>query len=367
VTRRTATLFLSGVLLGALVGGAAGGLVGPLRDGAVVDLRRGAEPSAQPAPTVVPELVGAGAVVDVVREVGPSVVTVVQKNASGRAVGSGSGFVIDAARGHIVTNSHVVSTQRGDVGAAFDVIFADDRTVPARLVGRDPETDVAVLQVEAQGLKAATLGDSDEVPVGATVVAIGSALGDFKNSVTSGVLSGKGRRFRSESDPNVFLEDLVQTDAAISPGNSGGPLIWAATKQIIGMNTLVVREPGSEGLGFAISSNTVRQIADEIARSGAVVRGKLGISYQLIGARAAQSLGLPAGTNGVLLAQIVPGSPAAQAGLRPNDVVTKVNDTQIDFEHPLPTVMLKFRPGDRVRLAIIRDGRPQAVDVTLGR
>lgn len=367
MTRRPATLFLSGVLIGALVGGAAGGVVGSLREVAVVNLGPGVEQSARPTATVVPEPVGTGGVVEVVREVGPSVVTVVQKNASGRAIASGSGFVIDAARGHIVTNSHVVSTQRGEVGAAFDVIFADDRTVAARLVGRDPETDVAVLQVDAQGLKAAALGNSDEVPVGATLVAIGSALGDFKNSVTTGVLSGKGRRFRSESDPNVFLEDLVQTDAAISPGNSGGPLIWAATKQIIGMNTLVVREPGSEGLGFAISSNTVRQIADELIRSGAVVRGKIGISYQLISARSAQSLGLPPGTSGVLLAQVLPGSPAAQAGLRPSDVVTKVNDAQIDFEHPLPTLMLKFRPGDRVRLAIIRDGRPQTVDVTLGR
>jgi S1-C subfamily serine protease len=360
------------LLVGALVGGAAGGVVGgslgpravapPGESGGQVTL-----PTATPLASLPVDAQGSGQVVDAVRELAPAVVTVVQKS-GGRAAASGSGFVIDAARGYVVTNSHVVSTQSGGAGAAFDVIFSNDRTVEGRLVGRDPETDVAVLQVEASGLslKAAPLGNSDEAPVGSTVVAIGSALGDFKNSVTAGVLSAKGRRFPDRIN-NIFLEDLLQTDAPISPGNSGGPLIWAAAKQVIGINTLVVREEGSEGLGFAVSSNTVRQIAEELIRSGRVERGRIGIGYQIVTSRAAQSLGLPAQASGVLVTQVQAGSPAASAGLRQNDVITKVNDQAIDEEHPLATMLLRFRAGDKVRLTVFRDGREQVVEVTLGR
>ncbi len=308
-----------------------------------------------PLAPAVPSGPAEGPVVEAVRDLAPAVVTVVQRSGT-RDVGSGSGFIIDA-RGYIATNSHVVSTQQGGAGAAFEVIFSDDKRVPARLVGRDPETDVAVLQIDPAGrsLKIAPLGNSDQVPVGATVVAIGSALGDFRNSVTAGVLSGKGRRF-PEVSSQIFLEDLLQTDAPISPGNSGGPLIWASTRQVVGMNTLVVRETGSEGLGFAVSSNTVRQIAEELIRSGRVERGLIGIGYQL-NARAA----------GVTVTQVQPGSAGAAAGLRQGDVLTNVNGQVIDGEHPLKTIMLRFRPGDRVRLTVVRDGREQQIEVTLGR
>ncbi|HEX4743189.1 MAG TPA: trypsin-like peptidase domain-containing protein [Candidatus Limnocylindria bacterium] len=356
------------LLIGALIGGVAGGFVGAGLG------TRVAGPAAEPftgLPTA-PPVQGGGAVaaesavVEVVRELGPAVVTVVQKSGN-REVGSGSGFVLDAS-GHIATNSHVVSNPQGGAGSAFDVIFADDTRASARLVGRDPETDVAVLKVDPGGrqLKVAPLGNSDQIPVGATVVAIGSPLGEFKNSVTSGVLSGKGRRFPEESG-QIFLEDLLQTDAPISPGNSGGPLIWAAAKQVVGINTVVRRDPGAEGLGFAVSSNTVRQIAEELIRTGRVERGLIGISYQQLTPRAATSIGLPSTVSGVLITQVIAGSPAVQAGLRPGDVVTKVNDQVIDAEHPLKSLMLKFRPGDRVRLTVYRDGREQVIEVTLGR
>ena len=304
--------------------------------------------------TAAPGSLGDGSAVEAVRELAPAVVTVVQKSGS-RDVGSGSGFIIDP-RGYIATNSHVVSNQRGGAGTAFEVIFVDDRRVSARLVGRDPDTDVAVLQIDPAGrsLKVAPLGNSDEVPVGSTVVAIGSALGDFRNSVTAGVLSGKGRRFPAVNS-QIFLEDLLQTDAPISPGNSGGPLIRAATRQVVGMNTLVVREPGSEGLGFAVSSNTVRQITEELIKSGRVERGFIGIGYEL-NPRAA----------GVTISQVQSGSAGATAGLRPGDVITKVNGQVIEAERPLKTIMLRFRPGDRVRLSVVRDGRQQEIEVTLG-
>jgi S1-C subfamily serine protease len=360
---RVAALLLVGVLIGGISGGAA-----------ATYLASRTAPRATEAPTTSPStlpIVSAAPVtgtldqvtVGVVQELLPSVVTVINYGSSGQPQGSGSGFLIDAQRGYIITNNHVVEDARtADAGASFDVVFSDDRKVSAKLVGRDPATDVAVLQVQAQGLKAAVLANSDDVPIGATVVAIGSPLGEFQNTVTQGIVSAKGRRVAESQQ--VVLEDLIQTDAAINPGNSGGPLIWAATHQVVGVNTLVASN--ATGLGFAISSNTVRQIADELIRNGRVVRGFIGIQYQQLTTRQAAQLGLPSGTSGIIVTQVVPGSPADQVKIRSNDIVTKVNDQAIDAEHPLPSVMVKFRPGDRVKLTFIRDGKEQTVDMTLG-
>jgi serine protease Do len=320
-------------------------------------------PSA-PTVSVVPGT-GNDQVVVVVRELLPSVVTVINKLESGQPQSSGSGFVIDATRGYVVTNNHVVENVRdAGSGASFDVVFSDDRKVEAKLVGRDPQTDIAVLQVPAQDLRAAALGNSDQVPVGSTVVAIGSPLGEFQNTVTAGIVSAKGRRVAETA--TIFLEDLVQTDAAINQGNSGGPLIWVATRQVIGMNTLVARTSGAEGLGFAVSSNTIRQIADELIRTGRVVRGFIGIQYAQLTRQVAVQLGLPAGTQGILVTGVVAGSPAQQAGLRINDVITKVNEQALDPDHPLQSLMVRFRPGDKVTLTLIRDGQQRTADVTLG-
>jgi 2-alkenal reductase len=346
------------------VGAVATSCLGPQVAGSPSPSAAGAPLPPAPTVSVVPGT-GNDQVVAVVQELLPSVVTVINKLPSGQPQGSGSGFVIDASRGFIVTNNHVVENVRDTgVGASFDVVFADDRRVEATLVGRDPQTDIAVLQVPAQNLRAATLGDSDAVPVGSTVVAIGSPLGEFQNTVTAGIVSAKGRRV-AES-PTIFLEDLVQTDAAINQGNSGGPLIWAATRQVIGMNTLVARVNGAEGLGFAISSNTIRQIVDELIKNGRVVRGSIGIQYVPLSRQIAVQLGLPAGTQGIVVTQTVSGSAAERAGLRANDVITKVNDQPIDPEHPLQSLMVKFRPGDKVTLTLIRDGQQRTVDVTLG-
>ncbi len=354
-----------GVVLGGIAGGAAASVLGGRPPATFI------EPSPSALPTVAPAQVAAGAdpVVDVVKELLPTVVTVVNRNASGQAQSSGSGFVIDAQRGFVVTNNHVIENVRGTgAGASFDVIFSDNKTVKATLIGRDPSTDVAVLRVPTASLKAAPLANSDAVPVGSTVVAIGSPLGEFQNTVTTGVVSAKGRRVQETQE--IFLEDLIQTDAAINPGNSGGPLIWAATRQVVGMNTLVAANPQNDtqaqGLGFAISSNTIRQIADELIANGKVERGFIGISYAYLSARAASSLGLPTAA-GIIVQQVVAGSPAASAGIRVNDVITKLNDQVIDQEHPLLSLMVKFRPGDRVRLSILRDGATQTVEVTLGR
>jgi serine protease Do len=354
------------LLVGVIVGGVAGGATATLLDGRAPD-----ELVPTPIPTALattaPVSVPAGVdpLVDVAKEMLPSVVTVVNRLASGQQQSSGSGFVVDA-RGYVVTNNHVVENVRGGgAGASFDVIFSDNKTQKATLVGRDPDTDIAVLQIPAiAGLKVASLANSDSVPVGAMVIAIGSPLGEYQNTVTSGVVSGKGRRVQESQ--NVFLDDLIQTDAAINPGNSGGPLIWAATRQVVGMNTLIADPNQAVGLGFAISANTIRTVADELIKNGKIERGFIGIQYSPLSPRNAVALGLPAAA-GIQISAVVPGSPAAQAGLKVGDVVTKLNDQQIDQEHPLQSLMVKFRPGDKVRLAIIRDTATQTLEVTLGR
>jgi S1-C subfamily serine protease len=362
-----AALLLVGVILGGIAGGATATVIDQRAPGDLVAL----SPAPTTLPTAAPVSVPAGSdtIVDVVRDLLPAVVTVVNRAASGQAQSSGSGFVIDAQQGYVATNNHVVENVRGTgTGSSFDVIFSDNRTVKATLVGRDPQTDIAVLKVPAQGLVAAPLADSDKAPVGATVIAIGSPLGEFQNTVTQGVISAKGRRVQETSQ--VVLEDLVQTDAAINPGNSGGPLIWIAARQVVGMNTLVQLDPTTDtqaqGLGFAISSNTIRDISNELIKNGQITRGFIGISYQPLTPRQAIAAGLntPAG---ITVSAVVRGSPAEAAGIRVGDIITKMNDQLIDQTHPLNALMVKTRPGDKVRLTLIRDGQTQVVEVTLGR
>jgi 2-alkenal reductase len=353
------------LLVGVIVGGIAGGATATLLDGRTpAELMPTAIPTAIPSSPPVTVPAGADPIVDVANEMLPAVVTIVNRLASGQQQSSGSGFVTDA-RGYVVTNNHVVEDARGTgAGASFDVIFSDNRTQKATLVGRDPDTDIAVLRIPASAdLRIAQLANSDDVPVGATVVAIGSPLGEFQNTVTTGVVSGKGRRLQVSL--NVFLDDLVQTDAAINPGNSGGPLIWAAARRVVGMNTLIADPAQAQGLGFAVSSNTIRIVADEIIKNGRVDRGFIGIQYAPLSPRAAVALGLPPAA-GIQISSVDPSTPAAQAGLRIGDVITKLNDQQIDQEHPLQSLMLRFRPGDKVRLTIIRDGQTMIVELTLG-
>ena len=366
-SRSAAALLLAGAILGGLAGGAVATVVGGRGPADLTSVTPAPTSLPSSSPVVVPA--GSDTTVDVVKELLPAVVTVVNRAQNGQAQSSGSGFVIDAGQGFVVTNNHVVENTRGTgTGASFDVIFSDNRTIKATLVGRDPQTDIAVLRVPAQGLTAAPLANSDAAQVGAHVIAIGSPLGEYQNTVTEGVISAKGRRVQESTD--VFLEDMIQTDAAINPGNSGGPLIWIAAKQVVGMNTLVEVNPNTDtiaqGLGFAVSSNTIRDIANELIKNGQVVRGFIGISYVPLTPRQAISLGLPAAA-GITVDSVVAGSPAAGAGITPGDVITKVNDQQIDQAHPLTSIMAKTRPGDKVTLTVIRGGQTRTIQLTLGR
>jgi len=306
--------------------------------------------------------------VAVVQKAGPAVVTVVNQmppqitmfGQIAQPEALGSGVIIDQ-QGHIVTNNHVI-----EGGSQFQVIFSDGRKAPARLVGRDQISDIAVLKVDGPVPAVATFGNSDELQIGQRVVAIGSALGDFRNTVTHGIISGVNRTL---SDPNgPTLTGLIQTDAPINHGNSGGPLLDLQGR-VIGINTAVVRGSGfggdvAEGLGFAIPSNTVKQIADQLIKNGYVVRPFLGVSWTPLSPQIASYYGLSV-TSGALIQAVQPGSPASAAGLRPGDVVTRVDDVAIDEQHDFASVLLSHKVGDRVRLTVQRGSQVLTLTATL--
>jgi 2-alkenal reductase len=314
-----------------------------------------------------------GSFADVVEKVGPAVVTVVTDmgGTPRRTLGMpgpapqavGSGVIIDE-RGYVVTNNHVVAEGRN-----YQVIYHDGRKVPARLVGRDDYSDLAVLQVEGPLPAVATLGDSAQLRPGLPVIAIGSPLGDFRNTVTSGVVSAVGRKL-DDSAPGLM--DLVQTDAAINQGNSGGPLVDAAG-HVVGINTAVVRGAagsmlgggaGTEGLGFAIPSNTVRNVVYDLIQNGVVSRPYLGVGFQTLTPRVAAYYDLEA-KEGALVTRVAPNSPARQAGVQQGDVITKVDGQAVGEQKSLAQLLSQRKVDDQVTLTLVRDGKETTVTAKL--
>jgi 2-alkenal reductase len=299
-------------------------------------------------------------------------VTVVNRLDSPQGFGAearGSGVIIDKD-GRIITNNHVVE---GAQQGGLQVIFYNGDTVSANLVGADSISDLAVLKVDGPVPGTAELGNSANLKVGETVVAIGSALGDFENTVTAGVVSGLNRSL--QRDDGITMEDMIQTDAAINHGNSGGPLL-NLLGNVIGINTAVVRgDSGSgdvaEGLGFAIPVDTVKTISQQLIRSGQVARPFLGVSVQAINRSISSYYNLRDENGnlletGVLIVEVSPRTAAAQAGLQAGDVILRLNDMQLGADQPLANALTNFKPGDTVTLTIVRDGRTQQVQVTLG-
>ncbi len=307
------------------------------------------------------------AIIEVVKEIEPAVVTVISKM-PGQAdlfgevpeeTVAGSGVIVDK-RGYIITNQHVVGESQD-----LSVILSHGEGKRASLVGTDyPFTDLAVIKIEAEGLTAAELGDSDQLAVGQKVVATGSALGDFRNTVTAGIISGLHRSWGRD---DILMEDLIQTDAAINHGNSGGALANLAG-QVIGINTIVIRRGESgevvEGMGFAIPSNTVIAIVQQLIEKGKVTRPFLGIAHRTITPAIANSYNSPA-SQGIYITEVVPNSPAARGGLRPGDILLKINDDTIDRKHPFLNLLMKHEPFEEVALTIIREGEETRVRVTL--
>jgi 2-alkenal reductase len=290
------------------------------------------------------------ALVDAVKQVLPAVVTVINQGQQG--AGSGSGFFI-SEDGYIVTNNHVAEGAQNLI-----VIYAQGGTAPATLVGTAPDFDLAVLKVDGPIPAIAEWGDSGELPLGAPVIAIGSALGRYQNTVTAGVLSGFNRELG-------LLRGLLQTDAAINSGNSGGPLINLAG-QVIGINTMVVRGGMSEaeGLGFAIPSNVAMKVVGRLIEKGEAKPSFLGIQYQELNPQLASEEGLNI-TYGALLQDVGPDTPAAQAGLRPGDVVVAINGQMIDDRHPLVSELLEYVAGETITIDVLRDGKTFQTTLTL--
>src|SRR4030095_6361096 len=258
--------------------------------------------------------------------------------------------VIVTNEGHVITNNHVVTDRQGRPVDQIEVQLADGRTKKARLVGADDALYLARLKIEGPGVKPLKLADSDMVQPGDFVLAIGNPLG-FDETVTDGIISSKGRPNRSD-----LFASLLQTNAAINPGNSGGPLI-NLRGEVIGINTVIASTTGgSQGLGFAIPSNTVRSALESLLKPGRIIRGYLGIQTA-----ASQRGAVDADTGGVTVGEILSGSPAEQAGLQPGDVISKFDGHDVKNFRALRTLVAEAPLDKQVELQIVRNGKPLTV------
>ena len=308
------------------------------------------------------------AVTQSVQKVGPSVVTVVGTipgqntffGQTGDQTVSGSGVFI-SDQGYIITNNHVVEGTK-----QVSIILSDGTDQKATVVGTDQYSDVAVLKTDGKVPAVATLGNSDTLNPGESVIAIGSPLGNFKNTVTVGVVSATGRSI--DTGNGYQIENLIQTDAAINHGNSGGPLVDLAG-EVIGINTLVVRNTNSgdvaEGLGFAIPVNTAQAVAQQIIQVGYFSRPYMGINFQPINPDIAAQYNLPAQW-GVYVTKVAENSPASDAGLQQGDIIVKLGDITLDETHSYVNTLFTFKPGDQITLNVLRDGKNTQLQIKLG-
>ena len=272
----------------------------------------------------------------------------------------GSGVIIDAAKGYIVTNNHVVEDMD-----KISVKLMDKRIFEATVVGSDPKSDLAVLQIEADNLSQVDIGDSEKLRVGEWVIAIGSPFSDnLSHTVTAGIISAMGR---SDIISRENYEDFIQIDAAINPGNSGGALVDLNGK-LIGINTAIATggyERSNRGVGFAIPVNMVNKVMNDLIDKGYVVRGWLGVAIQEIDDSYAKALGLDT-RDGALISNVANSSPADNAGLITGHVILEFNDVSINNSSHLKNVVSSYEPGKRYKVDIIRDGRRKSIYVKLG-
>lgn len=315
-------------------------------------------------------------VADVAEKVGPSVVSIVTESTaetfwgySSSQQAAGTGIII-SKDGYVVTNKHVVSSETDSV-----VVVGADGTQyeEVEFVGSDPSNDISFLKINGvSNLSPATLGDSSVVEVGQKVIAIGNALGEYQNTVTTGIISALSRPVvaaTEDSNEAESLENLLQTDAAINPGNSGGPLV-NLSGEVIGINTAVASD--AEGIGFAIPANDIKGMVKTLLATNKVVKPYIGIRYVSITPAIVKEYDLSVTKGALILAGedgdggVLAGSPAAVAGLREKDIITKVGKVAIDATHPFASVIAQHSPGDKVSVTFVREGKEQTVSVTVG-
>ncbi len=307
--------------------------------------------------------------VEIVRKLRPSVVQVATEGALqgpfGQIIpsqGIGTGIIVDT-EGHIVTNNHVVRVGGdpiGDLATRITVSLDDGRVEPAEVVGTDPQTDLAVLKIDAAGLTPAELGEAADLPVGSEVVAMGFALGlEGDPTVTRGVVSGKNRTLQ---EGLLSINNILQTDASINPGNSGGPLVDDRGR-VIGVNTAIFGD--AENVGFAISVDLAKPVIEELILSGQVERGFLGITLEDVTPGLAMSLGLAA-DEGVLVRGVGEGSPADDAGLEVGDIIVGIAEADIRNSGDLLEALRRYRAGQPTTLRFYRGGDEEETEVILG-
>ncbi|MBZ9569826.1 trypsin-like peptidase domain-containing protein [Patescibacteria group bacterium] len=324
------------------------------------------------------------AIVKVVENVSPAVVSVVvtknieeyyftpfgefpfEKRIEKKEIGGGTGFIV-TSDGMILTNKHVVL----DTEADYTVLTNDGRKFPAKVLAKDPVQDLAIIEVEGEKFPIVKLGDSSNLQIGQTVIAIGNALGEFQNTVSVGVISGLGRTITASGGGIIeILEDVIQTDAAINRGNSGGPLL-NLKGEVIGINTAMSIE--GENIGFAIPVNKAKRAIEQVKTLGKIVYPFLGIRYILITEKIQEENNLPVDYGAWVIrgdepgeSAIFPGSAAEKVGLKENDIVLEFNHEKITLENSLAKIIMKYNPGDEVVLKILREGKEKIFEVTLG-
>lgn len=281
-------------------------------------------------------------------------------------IGAGSGFFV-TADGLILTNKHVVA----DETASYSVVTNDGKTYDAKVLARDPVNDLAILKIDITGAQTLSLADSGALELGQKVIAIGNSLGQYQNTVTTGVVSGIGRSITAGGDTggSEQLEGVIQTDAAINPGNSGGPLL-NSLGQVIGINTAIDQQ--GQLVGFSIPSNDAKKALESFQKNGNIVRPFLGVRYVIINKAMAADQKLPKDYGALLVRgqtvtdfAVSPGSPADKAGLQENDIILEVNGQQVTEDNSLVKILKNFNPGDTLSLKIYHKGSEKTVSVTL--
>ncbi len=378
--RKTRRRVGAGLYVACLV--AAGGIGGGVAAGATAMWNTAAPASGtvqtnQYTPVIVNNPDSVSAVTAAAQKASPSVVTI--SASSGTSGGTGSGIILDAS-GHILTNTHVVTLDGQAANAAIEVRTSDGNVYPGTIVGTDPLSDLAVVQITAPGLVAAALGDSGKVNVGDTAIAIGAPLG-LSGTVTDGIVSAANRTIETASSATSALQNassaaqdsisinVIQTDAAINPGNSGGPLV-NANGEIIGVNVAIASagstssssaQAGNIGVGFSIPINDAKRVAQEIIATGTATHGQLGVSVRDKASGASSEFAA-----GAEASSVTPGSAADKAGLKAGDVITGLGGRSVTDASELTAATREQAAGATVKVTFVRDGQEKSADVTLG-